>query len=719
MKRQKASKISLIAIVVCLIFYLWPLAGYHQNLAGGEGDSWAHAGMTQWFCEHFFRYDFQATEFLAPYGVNLANGYDAPLPLSLSCLLKPFGPVAMFNLYAAIQIILVIITSLFLARRYLRQPSLQLGFVLLSTFSGFMLARMTNHYNLVATVWGVNVIILLFDRLNFSNRRQVIASFLGLTVVLLSSWQNIPNLFILTTILIVKQLFSFTKDGTTIVSFKHPPELAIRNSLLGLVVSLLVFLPFSLPMISASFSDELPGATNDLGFASIYSLITPWKTHPLYPLTPEFIRNQTPFESIIGIDWLVLGLFLALTCFNAIKRKRVIPRWYYLAIILYLVVSTGIEIKLATTQLSLGYWESLYRIIPFSLTRFPSRVAVVLIPQITLASFQLLEDLLKRYCSPNIRKCIGLVVCLYAIAVTLILPGNWHAPYAQHDTLLPKSGLEQIKNDPQQVNVLNIPLALASDQMQTFFQAFHRKPLIGGYVSYRSLTETHAQFILNQPALYNLDCKDHGYGLISNVFKLVSSPSNYNRYFLQTLQQLQVGYLIINHDYLQQHDICHQVQDFVDQQLPHFQGIELMEANSQVSLYRVTGLAEAEVDLPALFMTPATSEWVEVGETSAYWLTGNQALHVFSAQSGMADLVLDLQLLPEATQAAHIAIETDYQLVANLDVPQSGVYQTSFPLRAGHTRIGLLGSDCYQQTEGERHLCVTGQLKDIQLVLQP
>lgn len=101
------------ALVLLVLFFLHtiPLWDVENKLVGGIEDPAAQSSMPEFYCSKILFWDFHDHRFFAPEGVSLANSYDSPFPMILTC---PFGAMssqAKFHMFAGLQVFLVLFCS--------------------------------------------------------------------------------------------------------------------------------------------------------------------------------------------------------------------------------------------------------------------------------------------------------------------------------------------------------------------------------------------------------------------------------------------------------------------------------------------------------------------------------------------------------------------------------------------------------------------------------
>jgi hypothetical protein len=541
-----------------LLYYLWPLKHPSQNLAGLPSDTLAHAPFTAWFCDNFYQGNFHNPSLFTPFGLDLSTSYDAPLLFTLACPLQSLGPIAMFNFMAAIQMIAIITVSFLVARTYIKNHWLRLGFIFLYSFSAFTLTRQDYHLNILSTVWTTPLIFMLYDRLDLTRLKPTLVAFTLTAITFLTAWQNIANLTPLIAILIFIKLINLRDQKGHLLT-------ALKHLLFGSLLLVTLTLYFIAPMLKGHNS-----AVTDINYsypthADLSSYLVPYFQNLFAPLTPTTWLNHHYFEQNIAPDSVITILFF-IFLYRDLKTKRLkYPLWLGFAF-LYLVLSFGAKITwLETPLLSLPYYPLLAQIPPFITTRTPARFGIVVIFFITLYVTKKLESRLKA------KSLAPLLFTGYAIFITTIGSNNLQYSTFAYTAVLPMETLHQIGQDPQDTSVLQLPIDLYSDQTPNFMQIFHGKKLINAYLSYRAENSDSLTLLNQDPLLTALRCLN---------------PTPLPRTELvDHLKQLNIGYIILNHTVLNQTQ-CQPLRFTITTTLSHPQLTKLHQDN-YFSIYRI------------------------------------------------------------------------------------------------------------------------------------
>lgn len=606
-------------LVLFLVYYIWPLFNFQQNLVGGDGDVYAHAKMTEWFCDNYFSYNFQTTDFFAPYGVNMTTSYDMPLLITLVCPLRSLGGVAMINAIAVMQIGLIFLFAYKLAQKYISNSSLRMAFVFLYGFSPFALVRMGAHMTIFSTIWTTSMVFYLFDDLNVTKVKKVVLSFVLLGLSLVSAWQNIPNLFVLVLVMLA---FAWLRAKNKLA--------ATVNVLVGGVVMVIVMAPFALAVVGANMGRDLPTTLHPPIMHTNWKLmLLPSREHITYKWFPELWRGEnTAGEGVVGVDT-VVWLLALVAVVGALRKKFADTRWKYaILLIAYGVIPYGQIFVLGGETYSVGYFYKLWRMVPFSLTRVPSRLSVVFIFMLIFMVITWLDGVLKKK-SARVRGVAAAVVMLYAIASTTVLMGNVRVRTVNYGEMVPEAGLAQIEADPSDEKVLNIPLY--GDPTQNFLYMYHKKPMISGYVSYTAQNEPHTfKFINNSPVLKGLGCVQD-YEFVPEAFESFMPENDHRLVFGTYLRRAKVGWVIVNKDKAEGLGGCENLNEFGVSVMPGYEDMELLEENDHYAIYELADVPVEDVD--EVFVSYTPGGFVE--KEGKVRMMGNlQTLYVITLREG-------------------------------------------------------------------------------------
>ena len=633
------SSIFFILMVSFIGYYLSPVIYSSSNMASLPGDTFAYEYEAFWFCNNQSLTNFVNKDFFYPQGVNMANGYHMPVLLLFSCAWKNYGPIVMFNSIMVVQFLLIFLTTFLLANRYIKNILLKYSFVFLFSFSAFTLARSTVHADLLSTVWGTSLVFYCFYRLNYLNVRNVCLSFALLGIVFSSCWQNIPNLSPLILILFIESNLYFKGD------FRKK----FFNTLVGLFSFLFVFLPFSYPLIGSIFTNEIVKSyqSNYLYNSDLLSYLVPWEKSIYFSffnnisLRIAASRSGTFFELYNSPDILITSIGICLVIIELIKNHLIFFRKHLvhiLLVIIYTLLPLGPYLSILGTKfISLEYYEFLMVYPPFSFTRTPARIAIVLVFLLTFYSLVSIDRKLRVMKNSKVALLLYVCIFLYSFFTTTIYSDNFAIPYFEFKKMLPEKGLNLIKSSSYESVVLNVPLALGADPTQNFLQLYHKKPIFSGYVSYAAQSKNSLSFIETNPILSKLSCSDHLFPYIDFKNDIFLNNSGYfkdSESIGKRLLSHKVQFIILNKNMLM-NDNCQELESMIQKYFvePFY---NVIDENSYFKVLSIDSsyFTQNKGDL-TIFVKPGDS-WSSVwGEIPSRWIIGTKASIAIDSTSNM------------------------------------------------------------------------------------
>ena len=235
-------------------------------------------------------------------------------------------------------------------------------------------------------------------------------------------------------------------------------------------------------MVEARFTSEPVYWRSSAPGVDVLSYLIPNPNHPLAPREFFDWLNARPGgfgEQVASISWVALGVILA-----AWRLTRFRPsRFWTGVLIVFGVMSIGPFLSIAGVQTHIpGPWALLRYAPLIGSARMPGRMSIVVMMAFTVLFACALVELGRRF--PQRRRLLlGAVAVLLAVELA-------PAPRALHAASLPRI-YDVIAADPRSVRVLELPtgvrdgLSMIGDfsPKTQFYQAFHGKGLIGGYLS--------------------------------------------------------------------------------------------------------------------------------------------------------------------------------------------------------------------------------------------
>jgi hypothetical protein len=213
----------------------------------------------------------------------------------------------------------------------------------------------------------------------------------------------------------------------------------------------------------------------------LLTLFTPNPMHPWFGgYFGEWLTGlpHTAIENVASVPWTVIGLLLAaLWC-----SRRFAPRYWIAFTLFFGCLALGPFVHVAGRNLYVPTPWAILRYVPIvGAARMPTRVIAVVMFGLALLLAFAIRELRSR-----VRRPAVLVAVASALLVFEMLP----APRTTYSSAVP--GIFSIvAADPRPVSVLTLPFGLRdglvsygnNSPTSQFFQTYHGKRLIGGYVS--------------------------------------------------------------------------------------------------------------------------------------------------------------------------------------------------------------------------------------------
>lgn len=564
-------------ILLFLAFYLSPLL-HPQNFPAGPGDIYYYLWQADWFCPSLLQNNFFTDSVFFPHGVNLSGGYLSPLAYTLTCPFYHFGSQFILKLIFVLQISTLLLANTWVARRHLKNSWLQLSYIFLYSFSGFYLARIHQHIDLISTIWATAITYSLATSFNPQKLTHFITLALALAISFTSAWQNMPNLTPLVLILILPKLSRHLSTSPKFSTF-------IRHIFLSALAFAAIFLPLSWPMIQFNLTAPPIAPHNpSLSFSTtIANYLIPYHhlTSIFAPLIKNIAQSHFYLETINPIDLVILAL-AAFFILRQIRHKsfRLIHPTFIL-IMVYLLLSLGSTFTITGEPLfSLPYFKFLSSIPPFSFTRTPGRYGIVVVFLITLSTLKYLDTHLKSF-APSIRSKLPILLAIYSLLITTVFSQNLTLPTHQLTRIFPLKQLQQIQNDSDTFTLLLLPLMIGIDQSQSFIQHYTQKPLQNGYISHAIQTHQTLKTLSTDPILNQLECQEASYQLNPDPIERIA-PTDFNT----ALQTHRIKYLIVFDRYFN-HPNCQHVNHLVSPILNTSDSLqEITPPSSQFHIYQ-------------------------------------------------------------------------------------------------------------------------------------
>jgi hypothetical protein len=213
----------------------------------------------------------------------------------------------------------------------------------------------------------------------------------------------------------------------------------------------------------------------------VLAVLLPNPNHPLAPSAFVDWLNSLPVRYMEGL--VSVPLVAIATIFVAWRAGWVPSRWWAGITALFGLLALGPFIHIAGVNTYVpGPWAFLRYVPILGLTRSPSRFSVVLMLGVAILFATALVALTRRY--PAKRRLI--VTTVGALLLFELLP----APRPLYSAAIPRI-YQHVKDAPSDLRLIELPVGARDGTSSVgnftarsqFYQTFHEKPLVGGYLS--------------------------------------------------------------------------------------------------------------------------------------------------------------------------------------------------------------------------------------------
>jgi hypothetical protein len=213
----------------------------------------------------------------------------------------------------------------------------------------------------------------------------------------------------------------------------------------------------------------------------LLAVFLPNPNHPFAPAGLVDWLNSLPTKYIEGL--VSVPLVAIITLCVAWRAGWIPSRWWTGLTVLFGLLALGPFIHIAGVNTYVpGPWAFLRYVPILGLTRSPSRLSVVLMLGIAILFATALVALTRRY--PAKRRLI--ITTVGALLLFELLP----APRPIYSATIPRI-YEHVKDAPGDSRLMELPVGVRDGTSSVgnftarsqFFQTFHEKPLVGGYLS--------------------------------------------------------------------------------------------------------------------------------------------------------------------------------------------------------------------------------------------
>lgn len=491
----------LYAIVVILV--TWPLIINMKTtipgLGNDGGDGFIFLWNLWWVKKQFLLAgDFFFTKYIYyPLGVNLVF-HTLTLGQSLlgAVVGLIFSPVQILNGIFLFFMWLSAVFGYLLARDLWKNRFVALFSGLIFAFSPYLLSQARGHFNLTA-IWPFPALTWLWLR-SFQKNNLLYSILTGLILAFLclNDWQYFVFGLILFFFLL---LYAFSDEGGK--SWKK-----FILWMISIAVAALIFVPFLIKSFLVA-DGYLPKALlSEVTYwsADIISFFIPSNINTFFGEIGNYFGNKyygVGIESQLYLGWIVIGFFLLSFFLKKEKKDRPIYFWQVMTIIFALLALGPLLKVFGKTQFFLNDTEFtvalpymlLYKVPFLDTARVPSRFVVLLMMCLAVVFAWVVKKIIELiWLSVNFPKYLrgGLIVLF-----VLIVSGFLFLEYSSWPMIFQRIYIpeiyKEIKNDPDEFTVLELPLWWASghravgDQKTIiqYWQTYHEKRILNGSVS--------------------------------------------------------------------------------------------------------------------------------------------------------------------------------------------------------------------------------------------
>jgi hypothetical protein len=430
---------------------------------------------------------------MAPTGVDLSNSYDSPFPFIVTCAFTSAGTIAQFHIFAAVQVLLILLSSWLVARVLFREEAWRLCYVLFAWWTGFYIGRVHEHFTLLSGIWGFQMLLWLALRLDVRRRSAMAVAGVVLALIFAGTFHNIAMLTVPAVLVLGYVLWT---QRVHVKSAKFAVNLLASLGCFALVFGYL-FGPFVRGYFTANLR-RLPG---DRGAYNL-DLLSPFVPHPsnlIYKLTGYWA--QIPSEAFNAFDLIAL-----VAAVWAVSRKDFwkssLNRVVFSAAAICFVAALGPEIMFNHSALFANPLDTLLaQLPPFSFSRTPGRFASVTALCVVFIGLKFLHD---RYARLGWKLPAALIV--WILVTGPVLNQEVFLPTFSYRPFFPMNALEAVRQAPKEFIAVQIPAAYSQDPAQNFMQIFHEKRITSGYLAYAAYTDEVLTPHANDPFLGQLGC---------------------------------------------------------------------------------------------------------------------------------------------------------------------------------------------------------------------
>ena len=418
-----------------------------------------------------------------------------------SILLNLFGNVLAWNIIWLSGFVFGGYSAFLLSNHLTKNPYSSIVAGIVFTFSTYHVVHSGFHIGLGMIIWLPLFILILFKILEKNSKVLILLGGIFLFLASITHIWFFVMLIIFSIIFFVIHIFK-QKDVTN-------KKFVMNFSLIlgiGIIASLIMFMP----VLTSDVEYEQRVLNEHITYSSgLVNLVTPTfyhssQIHSDYKLMLEIYNS---LDEDIGITQSIesfsyLGYSVIFLSILALKFRYKFSWFWVLSGVVFTLLSFGPELKIINNLTGILMPERiLFDYVPlWEEFRSPGRFIIMThLSMGILSAFAVNGIMNSKYFSKKI-----LAIILIGIVVILIFDLS-ASPYASHTQPISKI-YEEIKNDNNDFVVFEAPIGspqgskLTSHPSFDYYQAFHEKPIIGGYESRASistLTQTDKYFINN------------------------------------------------------------------------------------------------------------------------------------------------------------------------------------------------------------------------------
>lgn len=542
-------------------------------------------------------------------------------------------------------------------------------------FSGYVLAQVIGHHNLMAVQW-LPVVVLALRRVTRGGGRLWIGvAALALWFNLLCDWQYF--------------LFAMIWGGwyALTVFWERRSLRAVAPVGAALALGALLALPMAIPtaMVAAQTPQADTGEAYRLDHsADLLDFAIPSQLHPVWGSLSErwqsykpnmTIQNKTAYLGFIAVGLAVIG----------VRRKE--GHFWLISALVFAVLALGPHLQVGGVGTGIPLPAALLYNLPLiNVSRVPLRFVVLALLALAMLAALGTRQILARFPQPARRNA------LLAGLVGLIALENLTMPYPLSPIYIAPIYAE-MGGDGEQYAILDAPFYRRTSFIHMFYQAVHEKPLVEGHLSRKQANQLETQLPLIRAFAHARPAPDI---IGQDYLDIASSVFSY----------FNIRYILLHSDggALRYSEMLEFAQAAADGNPPQEQGSSVVypDARRASTLRRTMGLVELQPSGSALIYEVVPPEtplpFLGIGDGWSYpeaqadgsvqrTVEREADLIVYSAEP--RDVVLELHVAPQQSGRLYITRNGADLTAWVLDAGRN-ILSTPLHVDAGETRFTLI-----------------------------